>query len=136
MQVSVAKIPWMGSSFVGYIAGVWMADKLYSFTTYTGTRMTAFASRVGGADVTFEDRDFRLEVQLDGATAAPLKAPSHGRMVARADESLDATMHVRLTSLPDGAVLLDDRGLHAGCEVMDTKGELAAGVWHPRPSRD
>ena len=30
VQVSVAKIPWMGSSFVGYIAGVWMAEKLYT----------------------------------------------------------------------------------------------------------
>jgi hypothetical protein len=71
-------------------------------------------------------------VELDGATAAPLKAPSHGRMVARADESLDATMRVRLTSLRDGVVVLDDCGLHAGCEVMDVKRELEAGVWRPK----
>ncbi len=93
--------------------------------------MTAFASRLDGAEMTYEDRDYRLEVELDGATAAPLKAPSHGRMVARADESLDATMRVRLTSLEDGAVLLDDCGLHAGCEVMDTKASWRPGSGIP-----
>lgn len=132
VTVSVARIPWMGSSFVGFIAGVWMDGMLYRFTTYTGTRLTAFSSRYDGATMTYEDRHHRLEVELDGAVSAPLKAPSHGRMVERADESLEASMQVRLTRLRDGAVLLDDCGLHAGCEVMDTKDELSAGVWHPK----
>jgi hypothetical protein len=128
VTVSVAKIPWMGGSFVGFIAGVWMSGTLYRFTSYTGSLLTAFESRMGGASMTYEDRHFRLEVQLDGAATAPLKAPSHGRMVARADESLDSTMQVRLTNLRTGEVLLDDLGCHAGCEVMDKSGELVAGV--------
>ena len=136
VTVSVAKIPWMGSSFVGFIAGAWISGKLYRFATYSGARLTAFQSRLGGADMIYEDRSFRLEVELDGAVAAPLKAPSHGRMVARADESLDAIMHVKLTSLRDGAVLLDDCGLHAGCEVMDVRGELAVGVSTPGPAEE
>ncbi len=132
VTVSVAKIPWMGSSFVGFIAGAWISGTLYRFTSYTGAKLTAFQSRLDGAAMTYEDRDFRLEVELDGATAAPLKAPSHGRMVARADESLDATMRVKLTSLRDGVVVLDDCGLHAGCEVMDVERELEVGVWRPK----
>jgi hypothetical protein len=132
VTVSVAKIPWMGSSFVGFIAGAWIDGMLYRFTSYTGTRLTSFDSRVGGASMTYEDGDFRLEVQLEGAAAAPLKAPAHGRMVARADESLDATMQVRLTNVPSGEVLFDDRGRHAGCEVMDDKGELVVGVQAPK----
>jgi hypothetical protein len=78
--------------------------------------------------MTYEDKDYRLEVELDGATTAPLKAPDHGRMVARADESLDATMQVKLVRKRDEAVLLQDCGLHAGCEVMDDRGELEAGL--------
>ncbi len=128
VTVSVAKIPWMGSSFVGFIAGAWISGTLYRFTSYTGAKLTAFESWAGGAAMTYEDRDFRLEVVLEGAVAAPLKAPSHGRMVARADESLDATMRAKLTDVRTGEVLLDDCGLHAGCEVMDLKGELAPGV--------
>jgi hypothetical protein len=142
VQVSVAKIPWMGSSFVGFIAGVWMSGTLYRFTTYTGGRLTAIRTHRDGASMTFEDSGFLLEIELDGAAAAPLKAPSHGRMVARADESLGATMRARLTNTSTGEVLLDGTGLHAGCEVMDDRGELPAGVRRsrlraekPRPNR-
>ena len=134
VSVSVAKIPWMGRSFIGFIAGVLVDGELYRFTTYTGAKLTAFESRYDGAKMTYEDNDYRLDVELEGAVAAPLKAPHHGRMVARAYESLNAEMLVKLTRKRDGVVLLDDCGLHAGCEVMDAKGELAAGVWHPRES--
>jgi len=130
-SVSVAMIPWLGKSFVGFIAGVLIDGELYRFTTYTGARLTAFQSRYDGAKMTYEDDDYRLDVELEGAVASPLKAPHYGRMVARADESLNAEMLLKLTRKHDGTVLLDDCGLHAGCEVMDAKGELSAGVWHP-----
>jgi hypothetical protein len=128
VSVSVAKIPWMGSSFVGFIAGVLLDGQLYRFTTYTGTKLTAFSSWTGGAKMTYEDHDHRLDVALAGAVPSDLKAPQHGRMVARAEESLRATMQVKLTRKRDGVVLLDDCGLHAGVEVMNGSGELEAGV--------
>ena len=42
MTLSVARIPWMGGSFVGFIAGVLVGEALYRFATYTGARLTAF----------------------------------------------------------------------------------------------
>ena len=133
VTISVAKIPWMGSAFVGSVAGVLLDGELYRFTTYTGAHLTAFESWTGGARLTLEDRGFVLTAELDGATAAPLKAPAHGSMVARADESLDATIRVRLMRRADGATLLDDCGVHAGCEVMDDRGELREGIHHAAP---
>lgn len=132
VTVSAAKIPWMGGSFVGCIAGVLLGEELYRFTTYTGARLTAFESQVGSARLTFADKDHTLEVEVTGAAPSELKAPRHGVMIARADESLGATVRAKLTRNQDGAVLLDDTGLHAGVEVMDRAGELAAGVVHPR----
>ena len=132
VTVSVAKVPWMGGSFVGFVAGVLVGEELYPFTTYTGAHLTEFSSWPGGAKMTFEDRAHRLVAELDTRDAAPLRAPVHGRMVARADESLDAQVRVKLTRLRDGVVLIDDEGLHAGVEVMDEKCELEAGIWHPR----
>jgi len=132
VTVSVARIPWMGRSFIGFIAGVLLDGQLYRFTTYTGAKLTAFESHYDGAKMTYEDAEYRLEVELEGAVAAPLKAPEHGRMVARADESLNAEMMVRLTRKRDRVVLLNDCGLHAGCEVMNSKDELGAGVWRPK----
>ncbi len=45
-------------------------------------------------------------------------------------------IRLKLTRLRDGAVLLDDVGLHAGVEVMDEKRELAAGVFHAAAADD
>jgi tocopherol cyclase len=136
VTVSVARIPWMGDAFIGSIAGVLLGGELYRFTTYTGARLTSFASWPGGAKLTLEDRAYRIDAEVDAADPAPLRAPKHGCMVARADESLDAQMRVKLTRLRDGAVLLDDVGLHAGVEVMDEKCELGAGVFRPLTADD
>ncbi|MDX1684351.1 MAG: tocopherol cyclase family protein, partial [Saprospiraceae bacterium] len=38
-KCSVATIPWMGSSFVGFIAGLLYDDKLIQFTTYNGSKL-------------------------------------------------------------------------------------------------
>lgn len=136
VQLSVARIPWMGGAFVGFIAGVLIGEELYRFATYTGARLTAFSSWPGGAKMTLQDHKYRLEAEVDEANSAPLRAPVHGRMIARADESLDAQLRAKLTRLHDGAVLLDDIGLHAGVEAMDEKCELGAGVFHPLAADD
>ena len=135
VTLSVARIPWMGGAFVGFIAGVLVGGDLYRFATYTGARLTAFSSGRGGAALTLEDGDYRLDAEVDSANPAPLKAPVHGRMVSRADESFDARIRARLTCKRDGAVLLDGVGVHAGVEVMDEKRELEVGVSRPRETR-
>jgi tocopherol cyclase len=136
VTLSVARIPWMGGGFIGFIAGVLLGEELYRFATYTGARLTAFSSWPGGAKMTLEDRTYRLEAEVDAANPAPLRAPIHGRMAARADESLDAQLRAKLTRLHDGVVLLDDVGLHAGVEVMDEKCELEGGIFRPLTADD
>jgi hypothetical protein len=39
LKCSVAKIPWMRGSFVGFIAGVWLKDRLIRFTTYNQSKL-------------------------------------------------------------------------------------------------
>ena len=39
VKASIAKIPWLGSSFIGHIAGVLIDGELIEFTTYNGTRL-------------------------------------------------------------------------------------------------
>ena len=36
---SIAKIPWLGSYFTGYIFGLFYKEKLYKFTTYNGAKI-------------------------------------------------------------------------------------------------
>ena len=127
LTFSVARIPWLGSAFVGSIAGLLLDGELHRFATYTGARLVAIETRPCCAHAVLRDARHELEVTAEGAAPAALKAPVHGRMVARADEALGATVRVTLRSLagPAGSeVLFDGTGTAAGVEVMDRLGEL------------
>lgn len=125
LTCSVARIPWLGSSFVGHIAGLLVDGRLYRFATYTGSRLTDLDIGIGRARVAMNDKRWCLEVEVDGARSGALKAPVDGVMSGRADESLDATVRVSLTDMR-GVELFRGVGAHAGVELMDPRGELCA----------
>lgn len=125
LSCSVARIPWLGSSFVGHIAGLLIEGRLLRFTTYTGARLTELSFRTGGAHLVFEDKAHRLSIEVDGAVTGALKAPQHGKMTARADEALDASVRVLLSDR-SGTTLFEGTGKHAGVEIMNQRDELYA----------
>ena len=129
LTFSLARIPWLGSAFVGSIAGLLLDGELHRFATYTGARLVAIETSSSCAHAVLRDSREQLEVTAEGAAPAALKAPTHGRMVARADEALGATVQVTLRRLagPTGSeTLFDGTGIGAGVEVMDERGELVA----------
>ncbi len=38
LLASVAHIPWLGSSFIGFLGGLWLDGRLFRFATYTGAK--------------------------------------------------------------------------------------------------
>lgn len=125
LSLSVARIPWLGSSFTGHIAGLLIDGRLHRFATYTGSRLTRIETGDGSAQVTLEDRHLRLHVEVDGAGTGSLKAPAQGAMTARADEALDARVQMTL-STRDGETLFSGTGEQAGVEIMNSRDELMA----------
>jgi hypothetical protein len=126
VTVSVARIPWLGGSFVGYIVGLLHDGTLYEFTTYNGAKMRTFSIRDGEAQMTLERAGLRLELTVEGAHPGGLRSPVLGSMDGTVWESLDARIGVRL-SRGDSQVF-EGGGLHAGVELMDESGDLAAGL--------
>lgn len=122
LTASVAKIPWLGSSFTGFIAGLWWKGQLYRFTTYTGARLTQLG--VEGQDVrlTFRGLRYRLEIEAQQAPGAELRSPVQGLMQGRVNESLQARIGIRLYE--GSRLLLSGTGLHAGLEVAGSVEEL------------
>lgn len=125
-MVSVARIPWRGSSFTGHIAGLLLDGELYRFATYTGSRLEEVVTGEGAAHLVMADDRLRLVIELEGAGVGALKAPVLGAMQGRSDEALDGLLHVRLQRA-DGGELFAGEGRHAGVELMDRRGELHAG---------
>lgn len=117
VKASVAKIPWMGSSFVGFIGGVWIKGKLIQFTTYNFTKLRSCSIEEHTVEIKLENRRYRLEINAEKAETALLAAPISGLMDARIAETMNAVLHVKLFDKKNGVYLLDDDGRSAGLEV-------------------
>jgi tocopherol cyclase len=117
ITASVAIIPWIGSAFRGFIAGLWLDGKLYRFATYTGAKV----GRLDIADeqVTWEvqDRHYRLCMVANRHEGGLLHGPTRVDMGRRVPETLNASVQVQLRSL-SGTLLFEGNGLHAGLEVV------------------
>jgi hypothetical protein len=126
VMVSVAKIPWMGGSFVGNIAGLLHDGELRRFATYTGARIKLVETGENEARVVVGDRREELEVHLHGCETLILKAPVLGAMEGRDAESLGGIIDVTLHAVRGGraAVVFAGTGHQAGIEIMNDLDEL------------
>lgn len=130
VTISVARIPWLGGSFVGYIVGLLHGGELHAFTTYNGAKMRAFSIRDGEARMVLERAGLQLELTIEGAHPGVLRSPVLGSMDGTVWESLDARIALRMTR--GDAVIFEGDGLHAGVELMDEAGVLEAGLGRKR----
>jgi len=119
LTASIARIPWQGRAFPGFIVGFWHQRQLYRFATYTG----ATAARL---DVTDEhvnwvlrDRRYTLEIEAVRRSGGLLKAPIRTEMHRRVDETMQSEIHVRLL---DGSTPLFEG--HGSCAALEVHGEI------------
>lgn len=120
ITASVALIPWLGSTFRGFIVGLWHEGILHRFATYTGARIED--ARVGQEDVELHlaDTDHRLEMHIRGAQAGDLRGPDGMGMGVRVPESLQAEATVRLWSRTEAEeqLLFEGHARNGGFEVV------------------
>lgn len=153
LTASIARIPWLGSSFTGFIVGLLWGGTLYRFATYTGARTTNLTISEKNIHWTLEDALYRLTLVGHQAPTGALKGPSKTDMGRSVPETLSATVDVELAAKhrpePDLAVtpalprsdalgahsragetiLFSGTGRHAG---MEAAGDLASLTPSPR----
>jgi hypothetical protein len=117
IKISVANIPWMGRSFVGFIAGVWLQDHLIKFTTYNGSKLVKSFVDNSKVEIVIENNNYRLDIQAQRHKTASLASPIAGFMDGRIDESLTSNIEVLLFDKKNNVILLNDIGRNAGLEV-------------------
>ena len=117
IKSSVARIPYLGTSFVGFIAGIWLHDRLLEFTTYNGTRLRRSFADEERVELIYENRRHRLEILAHRQAGTALASPISGFMDGRIEESMTATVEVQLTDRKRKRILLEDTGRNAGLEV-------------------
>lgn len=117
---SVAAIPWLRTAFPGFIAGLWRNGTLYRFATYTGAKLERIEITDDKVEWVMRDEDHCLEIQARRAEAGLLKGPTTLDMGKRINETMNATIEVRL-SKNNGERIFEGTGRHAGLEVFQAE---------------
>jgi tocopherol cyclase len=117
LTASVARIPWLGTAFPGFIAGLWHDGRLFRFATYTGARITRLELTDTHVFWHMQDDGYRLEIEAERSTGGLLHGPFRTAMLQRVLESLTATIRVRLIARGDERVVFEGVGRHGGLEV-------------------
>jgi hypothetical protein len=117
ITLSVATVPWLGSSFRGFIIGLWHNRKLYRFTKYNASKITSLRLTDTRVVLCVVNRSYRLEIEAMRSEGGLLHAPYRSDMLQRVTESLTAAIAVRLIELKDERAVFEGTGRHAGLEI-------------------
>jgi len=117
LTASAARIPWLGTAFPGFIAGLWHQDRLYSLATYTGAALTRLTVTDTLVQMDVQDSRHRLELEAKRRKGGVLHAPSRAAMIQRLMESLTAEVSVRLLDRRTGREIFSGTGRNTGLEV-------------------
>jgi len=117
LKASVAKIPWIRKAFVGFIAGLWLHDRLFRFTTYNKSVLRKSFADDEKVELVIENRKYRIEILAHRDAATALASPILGFMDGRIEESMTTTIETKLTDLKNKTILFHDTGRNAGLEV-------------------
>jgi len=121
---SVAKIPWIRSSFTGFIAGIWLHDRLIRFTTYNRTSLRKCRADTDTVSLIMENRRHRLEVTVSRDHASSLASPIQGFMEGRIEESMTSEIKIKLMEMKHGKTIFQDTGRNAGLDVAGNIEEI------------
>ena len=105
VKASVAKIPWLKSSFIGFISGVLIDGELIEFTTYNSSKLLACKVTDYFVLISFENPEFNLDIKLTRKKPTKLVAPISGFMDSRVEECMDGKMEVFLKELQTTAAI-------------------------------
>jgi tocopherol cyclase len=125
LMVSVARIPWLGGSFRGFLAGFLLNGALHAFTTYNRSILESFRITDREVSLSILGRNHRIEIDCTPGPAGSLAAPDGVAMRVRIAETLGARVSVRLSQIRDGATLFEGMGDPAAMDMHGTARQIA-----------
>ncbi len=118
MFISIAKIPWLGKFFMGFIAFLYLDGKYHMFSTYNRSKITRVTFEGQELTVLIENRRFSMETRVMRNSSGELKAPQTGKMSRRIKESNDSVVEVKFSD-KTGNVIFSETGQRAGLEIVE-----------------
>jgi tocopherol cyclase len=116
---SVAKIPWRGKFFIGFIAFLYFNKKFSVFSTYNKSVISEINYSGESIDLVLKNYNSILKINTLKNTFGELKAPESGKMSRRIKESIDSEVTITLSDNYNN-LIYNDTSKRAGLEVIDT----------------
>jgi tocopherol cyclase len=120
LVASVALIPWIRTTFRGFIVGFVHHGRLYRWATYNRSRETHLSIDDEHVTWTLTGPDGTLELVAERARGGLLHAPLRTAMHQRVEETMDGRIAIRHLD-PSGRVLLEGEG---ACACMEVFGDI------------
>ena len=113
---SIARIPWLGTTFIGLICFLRTDHGFYRFATYNGAKVCALEKEGERICATLKSGTHTLAFTANYAKGGILKAPKNGMMLREIEESITAQVRVTLTDR-HGNALFEDESDRVGMEI-------------------
>jgi tocopherol cyclase len=115
---SVAKIPWRGKFFIGFISFLYYKKKFHVYATYHNSVISHISYSENTLNLVLKNRNTSLEIEVLKSSFGELRAPVSGDMSRRIKESIDSEVKLNLYD-NKGKLIYNDIGKRAGLEVID-----------------
>ena len=115
---SVAKIPWLGSFFIGHICFLYVNGEFHLFATYNKSKITHLGFHDPILEIEMINRTHRLKVRAKQNGSGNLKAPVTGEMSRIIKESVDSEIEITLMN-KKSEKQVSLTGSRAGLEIME-----------------
>lgn len=119
LMLSIARIPFLGMSFAGFLGFIYVNGETIPFATWNGARITSIERTGKKLNITISRGKYRLELYVTQNRAGELIAPiAGGLMERRIKESIDS--EVSYTLYLSDTLYHQGSGTHAGLEVIES----------------
>jgi len=115
---SVAKIPWLGKYFTGFISFLYFDNKFYLHSTYNKSTLSGITYDGQTISLTLKNNDSTLKITAVKNKTGTLRAPEAGKMSRKIKESIDSVVMLSLFDRKNNLVY-NDTGQRAGVEIID-----------------
>ncbi len=116
--LSVAKIPWTGRFFIGFISFLYLNKRFYLFSTYNGSDFSLADNNKDTLEIIVRNRNYILKIMVVRNSFCDLRAPVSGEMSRRIKESIDSELHLQLFDR-FGNLEYQGTGRNVGLEIME-----------------
>jgi len=115
---SLAKIPWMGRFFIGFIAFLYLNRRFYLFSTYNKSIFSEITHSKEMIEITVRNKWNILKIKVIKNSFGDLRAPVSGEMSRRIKESVDSEVHLQLCDKL-GNQEYEGTGKNVGLEIIE-----------------